>query len=114
MRLRFVFAPTAAGQAWPGPGDQQITVPFNWVKIDNRGAGGVAVGFNNALVNQAGLSDYYLTVSAGKVRVFNVGGPKNGEDSDNWPNKLVVKAVAATTVLIEIADHPIVDLISTI
>lgn len=113
MRLRFTFAPTAAGQAWPGPQDQPIPAPFNWVRIDNKGAGNVVVGWSNT-VAQGTLTDYDRLISAGKVRVFNVGGPKNGEDSDAWPNRLVVKAVAATTVQIEIADHPIVDLISTI
>jgi len=113
VRLKFIFAPTGAGQTWPGPADQPIPGPFNWVRIDNRGAGDVALGFTPTF-GQSSLTDYDRKVSAGKVRVFNVAGPENGEDSDAWPNKLFVRAVAATTVLIEIADHPIVDLISTI
>lgn len=113
MRLRFSFAPTAAGQTWPGPADQPIPGPFNWVRIDNKGAGDVVVGWAST-VAQGTLTDYDRKVSAGKTRVFNVAGPKNGQDDDAWPQRLFVRAVAATTVQIELADHPIVDLISTI
>ncbi len=108
MRLRWYFNPTAAGQVWPGPADQAIPAAFNWVKIDNRGAGAVAVGFTST-VQDVG-TDEYLRVPAGGVRVFNVAGPKNGDDSDAWPGRLFLRAVAATTVLVELADHPIVDL----
>jgi hypothetical protein len=109
VRERYYFNPTAVGQTWPGPGDQPIPAPFNWCKVDNRGAGDVAVGFASTVQAASGI-DYYLQVRAGQVRVFNLGGPKNGDDSDHWPNRLFLRAIAATTVLVEIADHPIVDL----
>lgn len=108
MREKYYFNPTAVNQTWPGPQDQPIPAPFNWAKVDNRGAGDLWVGFAATVQNVA--TDYYLQVRAGTVRVFNLGGPKNGDDSDAWPNRLFVRAVAATTALIEIADHPLVDL----
>lgn len=110
MRLRWYFNPSAAGQVWPGPKDQPIPAPFNWVKIDNRGPSSLSVGWT-ASVQASVATDYYLTVPPGSTRVFNVAGPKNGDDSDAWPTRLFLVAAANTTALIEIADHPIVDLV---
>lgn len=98
----------AAGGRWP---DQEggFGVPFNWVKIDNRGSN--AVDFALSGTPTAGDKiDTLLTVGAGKCRVFNVAGPKGGDEQEDWPDELKLISTSGTTLELEIADHPIVDL----
>lgn len=110
MRKRFPVTLTAGGR-WPDAQTGGIGFPFNWVKIDNKGSNGVAVGLN-AGVQAADNIDAYLTVSSGKVRVFNVAGPKNadGTNTEDWPAQVYLVSTGGTTVVIEVADHPIVDM----
>lgn len=118
MRLRFPVT-LGAGGRWPDTpaGDVGRNLPpFNWVKVDNRGSSNpVDVGLN-AGPNAGDKIDTLLTVGGGKVRVFNVAGPHPpGSDhpdaGEGWPQQLHLVSSSGTTVLIEIADHPIVDMV---
>lgn len=113
MRKRFSIKLAASGR-WPDNLTGGINRPFNWVKVDNRGANGVDVGLN-ANPTAGDLIDTLMTVSNGKVRVFNVGGPFNGgkDTSDAWPDQLYLVSASGTTVILEVADHPIVDVPGT-
>ena len=117
MRQRYAVT-LAAGGRWPdASAGGGVNLPrFNWVKVDNKGsnAADVALNANPAAGDKI---DTLLTVGAGKVRVFNVGGPHPpGSDhpdaGDSWPQELHIVSTSGTTLLIEIADHPIVDLVS--
>ena len=113
MRKRFAFTLAANGR-WPDAQTGGIGFPFNWVKIDNRGAASVDVGLNG---NPAAGDkiDTYMTVGNGKVRVFNVAGPRNadGSNTEDWPDQVYLVSASGTTVVLEVADHPIVDLVLT-
>ncbi|HEX6476679.1 MAG TPA: hypothetical protein VF005_05345, partial [Acidimicrobiales bacterium] len=59
--------------------------------------------------------DTYGTVSAGKCRVFNVSGPLKGapdpeNSGENEINQVYLVSTAGTDVVLEVADHPIVDM----
>lgn len=110
MRKRFPIT-LAAGGRWP---DAQTGSPgfrFNWVKIDNRGTGPVDVALSGKPA-AGDLTDTLLTVGAGKVRVFNVASPKDheGKVQDDWPDEINLVSALGSTVLLELADHPIVDM----
>jgi hypothetical protein len=117
VRQRFTWLASAGSARWPEDSQVEGGVslrPFNWVKIDNRGANDVLVGLNNPSLSDR---DYLLKVKSGKTRVFNVEGPiRHGDDVEALPHKLNLLVVAAgvTTVLIEVDDSPIVDMIWTI
>lgn len=99
----------AAGGRWPDA-TGGFGMAFNWLKVDNRGANAVDVAL--AANPAAGdLSSTLLTVGAGKCRVFNVAGPRT-EDSpgEDWPLEVYLVSASGTTVELEIADHPIVDM----
>ena len=99
----------AAGGRWPDA-NGGFGVCFNWVRIDNRGNNAVdmALAANPAA---ADLQSTYLTVGSGKCRVFNVAGPRSEEGAqENWPDELFLVSASGTTVVVEIADHPIVDM----
>lgn len=110
MRKRFPILLGANGR-WPDAGTGGIGFPFNWVKIDNRGAASVDVGLN-ANPTAGDKIDNYMTVGNGKVRVFNVAGPKNADGSNNedWPDQLYLVSASGTTLMLEVSDHPIVDM----
>ena len=110
MRKRFPVT-LAAGGRWPDAQTGGIGFFFNWVKVDNKGSNPCQVGLNAGV--QAGDNiDSYLTVGSGKVRVFNVAGPKqaDGSNLEDWPDQVYVVSTLGTTLLIEVADHPIVDM----
>lgn len=119
MRQVYWWSPTAAGQRWPEGQASAMNLPsFNWLKIDNRGANPVVFGPNANVAND--LNDAYGQVSNGKVRVLNVAGPKvAGPDgkleeapNDQWWQELhLLSVTGATTVVITISDHPIVDFV---
>lgn len=115
MRQRFTWLASAANARWPEDVQVEGGVslrPFNWVKIDNRGANDVVVGFGNPSVSDR---DYVVKVKAGKCRVFNVEGPVGGNDIEALPHELNLQVlVGVTTVLIEVDDSPIVDMLWTI
>ena len=112
MRKRYVVQLAASGK-WPDAGVSSIGFPFNWVKVDNRGATDVDVSLTPPGI-QGDLATNYLTVKTGKVRVFNLAGPKNSDDTpyDEWPNQiwLVCGSGGSSTVMLEVADCPIVDM----
>lgn len=114
MRQRF-YVTLGAGGRWPDAVGGNNLPAFNWVKVDNRGAGAVTVGLNP----QPGASDaldYLLQVPAGVCRVFNVAGANRdvSDDPGNaWPSELHLVSSAGSTVMVEIADHPIVDLMAS-
>lgn len=110
MRKRYAVT-LAAGGRWPDIEDNVPRVPFNWVKIDNQG-GSNPVDFG---LNAQPTGDKLGTVNKGICRVFNVAGPHPpGSDSpdagEGWPTSIHLVSASGTTVLIEIADHPIVDM----
>lgn len=116
MRQRFPVT-LAAGGRWPNASGGGVSLPpFNWFLVDNKGSGDVDVSLNpNPTAGDT--TGNLCTVKAGKVRVKNVGGPvRPGDDhpdsGDGWPSELHLVSASGTTVLIEIADHPIVDLVS--
>lgn len=114
MRQRFALV-LAAGGRWPGADGGHNLPQFNWAKVDNKGTGSVDVSLN-ANPTAGDKVDTMLTVPAGVCRVFNVGGPKTGGSEDpsgsgSWPQELFLVSAAGTTVYLEIADHPIVDLV---
>lgn len=113
MRKRFQVVLLANGQ-WPDAQTGGIGFQFNWVKVDNRGTGKVDLGLSPLQV-QADLVAGLMTVSGGKVRVFNLGGAKrpDGTWPDDVPDQVYLKADnSGTTVVLEVADEPIVDLVS--
>lgn len=120
MRERYYWTASAGGARWPDDVGGLNLPPFNWVKIDNRGANDVTVGVTNPAVGDD--MTYLVKVKSGKTRVFNIAGPERMETegeagpSLNWSQTLDIlcAAAGATTLLIEIADHPIVDMIWTI
>ena len=127
MRQRFAVTLAANGR-WPDADQGRNLPPFNWVRIDNRGANPVVVGPKP--VGQGLTSDdldYSYKVSGGKVRVFNVGPPRPnldldpvhpdpvmGASTDSYWHEIHAFSLAGTNVEIDIADYPLVDLISTI
>lgn len=107
MRKRIPIT-LAAGGRWPDAGGG-LGFPFNWVKIDNRGSNGV--DFSLSANPAAGdKTDTVLTVGSGKCRVFNVAGPKGGDEEEDWPDELHLVSASGTSLELEIADHPIVDM----
>ena len=116
MRQRYAVT-LAAGGRWPdaSAGGGVNLPPFNWVKIDNKGSNAVDVGLN-ANPTAGDKIDTLLTVKAAAVRVFNVGGPvPPGSDhpdaGDSWPQELHLVSASGTTLLVEISDHPIIDMV---
>ena len=109
MRKRFVI-PLTASSKWPDAQTGSIGETFNWVKVDNKGATDVDVALGPPGV-QGDLVSNYLTVKSGKVRVFNLGSPM--EEPDEWADQiwLVCGSGGATTVLLEVSDCPIVDMV---
>lgn len=109
MRKR-VAVVLAAGGRWPDAGGG-FGVRFNWVKIDNKGSNAVDVGLTG-MPAAGDKIDTLFTVGAGKVRVLNVCGPWHIEgDQDDWPDSISLVSASGTTLVLEIADHPIVDMI---
>jgi len=110
VRKRFALTLAANGR-WPDAQTGGIGFCFNWVKVDNRGSGPVDVGLN-AMPASGDKIDTYLTVGNGKMRVFNVAGPKNadGTNTEDWPDQVYLVSANGTTLLLEVADHPIVDM----
>lgn len=113
MRKRFAITLAANGR-WP---DATVSGPgfrFNWVKIDNRGAASVDVGFN-AGPTAGDKIDTLMTVGNGKVRVFNISGPLRKPDGtqseEEWVDQIYLVSAAGTTLILEVADHPIVDMV---
>jgi len=116
MRKRFPILLAANGR-WPDAGTGGIGFTFTWAKIDNRGSNPVTVGLN-ANVTAGDLMDSYMTVAGGKVRVFNLSGPKHtSEHQDQLPtgenavNQIYLVSALGTTLFLEVADYPIVDMV---
>jgi len=111
VRKRFAVT-LAAGGRWPDGQTGGIGFCFNWVKVDNKGSNAVDLGLN-AGPTAADKIDTYLTVGGGKSRVFNVAGPKNsdGTNTEDWPDQVYLVSASGTTLLLEVADHPIVDMV---
>ncbi|OLE23436.1 MAG: hypothetical protein AUG49_15995 [Catenulispora sp. 13_1_20CM_3_70_7] len=99
----------AAGGRWPDA-TGGFGMAFNWIKIDNRGT--ASVDFSLAANPAAGdLSSTLLTVPAGECRVFNLAGPfAAAGPGEDWPYEFYLVSATGTTVEVEIADHPIVDM----
>jgi hypothetical protein len=100
----------AAGGRWPDAGGG-LGVCFNWLKIDNRGSNAVDVALS-ATPTAGDKIDTLFTVGAGKVRCLNVAGPQraqNAGDPDDWPDAVYLVSASGTTLVLELADHPIVD-----
>jgi len=103
----------AAGGRWPDVGDAIGLPRFNWVLVDNKGSNPVDVGLNPP--SPGDKTDVLFTVQGGRCRVKNVAGPHPpGSDTpdagEGWPNQLFLVSSQGTTVEIEVADHPIVDM----
>jgi len=108
MRKRQAIVLAAAGR-WPDAGGG-FGVRFNWVKVDNRGSNAVDVALSGT-PTAGDKVDTLLTVGGGKVRVFNVAGPKQAEGpAEDWPDEINLVSASGTTVVLEVADHPIVDM----
>lgn len=108
MRKRKAIVLAANGR-WPDAGGG-FDVPFNWLKVDNRGSASVDVSLA-ANPTAGDLLSTLFTVGNGKVRVMNLAGPhKPGETQEDWPDAVFLVSASGTTVLLEIADHPIVDM----
>lgn len=110
MRKRWAFA-LGAGQRWPDIAQETGGIgamgAFNWVRIENRDTA------NPVLVLKGqDAGDYDREVGAGKVRVFNVAGPMHRPELEDvwWTSLYVTSAAGASAVVVEISDHPIVDL----
>jgi hypothetical protein len=103
----------AAGGRWPDVGGG-FGVRFNWVRVDNRGGSNpvdVGLSANPAAGDKI---DTYLTVSKGTVRCFNVAGPASAEgEAPNWPDEIFLVSALGTNVVLEVSDHPIVDMVFT-
>lgn len=114
-RQRFTWLAGGAGSRWPEDAQVEGGVsirPFNWVKISNHGAGDIVAGLTNPSSSDR---DYLVKVKAGKVRVFNVEGPVRAtDDVEALPHEFHMQAIAATTVLVEFDESPIVDMIFAI
>lgn len=112
MRKRVAIV-LAAGGRWPDAGGD-LGVPFNWILIDNRGSNAVDVALS-ATPAAGDKVDTLFTVGSGKVRVKNVAGPRNadGSRSEDWPYEVHLVSASGTTLVLEIADHPIVDMVFT-
>lgn len=113
MRKRYPVTLVAGGR-WPDVGDGISFPRFNWCLIDNKGTNAVDVSLN-ANPAAGDKIDTLFTVAGGKVRVKNVAGPHApGSDTpdagEGWPNQLFLVSASGTTVLVEVADHPIVDM----
>jgi hypothetical protein len=109
VRERRAITLAAAGR-WPDAGGG-FGVCFNWIKIDNKGSNAVDVALS-ATPTAGDKIDVLFTVGAGKVRVLNVAGPRGIEgDQDDWPDAVYLVSTSGTTLVLEIADHPIVDMI---
>ena len=109
MRKRFAVT-LAAGGRWPDGQTGGIGFCFNWILVDNKGAAAVDVGLN-ASPAAGDKIDTLFTVGAGKVRTKNVAGPKNadGSNTEDWPDQVYLVSATGTTLLLEVADHPICD-----
>ena len=113
MRRRYAVT-LAAGGRWPDVGDSLSMPRFNWVKIDNKGSASVDVSLN-ANPTAGDKIDTLFTVGNGKVRTLNVAGPHPpGSDhpdaGEGWPDIVHLVSASGTTVVVELADHPIVDM----
>lgn len=111
MRRRFPITLAANGR-WPDAQSGGISQPFNWIKIDNRGSGSVDVAFS-AKPTSGDVADTVLTVSGNKVRVFNCAGPLNpdGTRTEDWPDQVYLVSAGGTSLILEVADRPIVDMV---
>lgn len=107
MRKRIPIT-LAAGGRWPDAGGD-LGVPFNWMLLDNKGSNSVDVALSGT-PTAGDKIDTLFTVSAGKCRVKNVAGPKGGDEEEDWPREVKLVSTGGTTLLLEIADHPIVDM----
>lgn len=115
MRKRFFWSPTAANQVWPSSspdGGLSHLEPFNWVKIDNRGAHDVRMYLEAPGTGADDQMRYIASIPTVKVRILNVAGPNDDPlRGDAWPHDLYLVSIGgATTVMIEIADHEISDI----
>lgn len=109
MRKRLPIT-LAAGGRWPDAGGG-FGVRFNWIKIDNKGSASVDVALS-ANPAAGDKIDTLFTVASGKVRVLNVAGPRGiPGDPDDWPDEVKLVSTSGTTLVLEIADHPIVDMV---
>lgn len=113
MRERYPIV-LAAGGRWPDAQSGANLPKFNWILIDNKGSNAVDVALS-ANPTAGDKVDVLFTVGAGKTRVKNVAGPHPpGSDTpdagEGWPDQLHLVSASGTTVVIEIADHPIVDM----
>lgn len=110
MRKRFSILLPANGR-WPDAQTGGIGFPFNWVLVDNKGSASVDVGLN-ANPAAGDKIDVLFTVGNGKVRVKNLAGPKqpDGTSMEDWPNQVYLVSASGTTLVLEVADHPIVDM----
>jgi hypothetical protein len=101
----------AAGGRWPDA-NGGFGMRFNWCKLDNRG-GTNSVEFGLAANMTAGdaSSGVIGSVSKGVCRVFNLAGPLTADGpGEDWPQEIYLVSASGTTVVLEIADHPIVDM----
>lgn len=127
MRQRFRVTLAANGK-WPDADSGRNLPPFNWIRVDNRGANPVVVAPGPVgATNVADQLDYDYLVSGGKVRVFNVGPPRHNQDpdpvhpdpemgasTDSWWHEIHLFSALGTTLEVDVADYALVDLISTI
>lgn len=109
MRKRFAIL-LAAGGRWPDGQTGGIGFPFNWLLVDNKGTNSVDVSLN-ANPASGDKIDALFTVSSGKCRVKNLAGPRNQDGSltEDWPDQVYLVSASGTTLVLEVADHPIVD-----
>lgn len=111
MRKRFFWNPSGALQNWPSLGERGKIEPFNWVKIENRGANPVRFALSPLTADDA--MQYYASIPNGKVRIFNVAGPHDdpSREGEGWPRELhLLSVTGGTTVMIEISDTDIADI----
>jgi hypothetical protein len=108
MRKRIPIV-LAAGGRWPDTGGG-LGVPFNWILVDNKGSNAVDVALSGP-PTAGDKVDVLFSVGSAKVRVKNVAGPRPIEgDQDDWPDAVYLVSTSGTTLVLEIADHPIVDM----
>lgn len=112
MRKRIPIT-LGAGGRWPDAGGG-LGVPFNWVKIDNKGAASVDVALS-ANPASGDKIDTLFTVKSGAVRVMNLSGPRvpGASEGEDWPDEIHLVSASGTTLVLEIADYPIVDMVFT-
>lgn len=110
MRKRLAIT-LAAGGRWPDSGGG-FGVPFNWILIDNKGSNSVDVALSGTPTAGDKIDTLY-TVGSGKVRVKNVAGPRSSDDQEqeDWPDEVRLVSASGTTLVLEVADYPIVDMI---